>query len=313
MLSHVYVGVTDFDRALAFYGPLMEILGYPLKFADRKKAWAAWNPAVSNRPLFLIGLPYNGERAEAGNGQMIALLATSRQSVDRCYHAALAQGGQSEGAPGLRPRYHTDYYGAYFRDLDGNKLCVCCHEPVDKMAHIPAENIDQVLIRHAEAGDLDDLLEIYNYYVRETAITFDIEPRTAEQREMWLNDFSTKGRYQCFVAVTDDKTIGWASSHRYNERAAYETTVSTSVYLAPHKKGKGLGRLLYATLFDALSTEDIHRVFAGISLPNEASIRLHRSFGFETVGIYREVGRKFDRYWDVATYLKTMTRKSPQI
>lgn len=236
MLSHVYVGVTDFDRALAFYGPLMEILGYPLKFADRKKAWAAWNPAVSNRPLFLIGLPYNGERAEAGNGQMIALLATSRQSVDRCYHAALAQGGQSEGAPGLRPRYHTDYYGAYFRDLDGNKLCVCCHEPVDKMAHIPAENIDQVLIRHAEAGDLDDLLEIYNYYVRETAITFDIEPRTAEQREMWLNDFSTKGRYQCFVAVTDDKTIGWASSHRYNERAAYETTVSTSVYLAPHKR-----------------------------------------------------------------------------
>jgi len=71
-----------------------------------------------------------------------------------------------------------------------------------------------------------------------------------------------------------------------------------------------LGRRLYAALFDALAGEDIHRIFGGITLPNEASVRLHRSFGFEPVGTYREVGRKFGRYWDVATYLKPWPVKS---
>ena len=70
--------------------------------------------------------------------------------------------------------------------------------------------------------------------------------------------------------------------------------------------GCGLGRRLYATLFDALKDEDIHRVFGGISLPNAASVGLHLAFGFEPVGIYREVGRKFGRFWDVGTWLKPM-------
>ena len=69
---------------------------------------------------------------------------------------------------------------------------------------------------------------------------------------------------------------------------------------------QGIGRRLYSVLFDALKGEDIHRAFGGISLPNEASIRLHESLGFERVGVYREVGRKFGRYWDIATYLRPM-------
>ena len=163
---------------------------------------------------------------------------------------------------------------------------------------------DQVRIRRIEQSDLPTLLEIYNRYVRETPITFDIVPRTLEQRRGWFESFAPAGRYQCFVAVKDGQPIGWASSHRYNDRAAYDTTVSASIYLAPDGCGQGLGRRLYTTLFEALKAEDIHRLFAGITLPNEASIRLHRAFGFEQVGIYREVGRKFGRFWDVATYLK---------
>lgn len=130
MLSHVHVGVGDFERALAFYGPVMEILGAPLKFIDRENYMAGWKPRAADRPLFLIGRAYDGQPARPGNGQMVALLAPSREAVDRCHETALAQGAQSEGAPGLRPHYHPHYYGAYFRDLDGNKLCVCCHDPV---------------------------------------------------------------------------------------------------------------------------------------------------------------------------------------
>jgi len=163
------------------------------------------------------------------------------------------------------------------------------------------------IIRRGEPGDLPALLEIYNHYVRETPVTFDIEPRTLAQRKTWFDSFAAKGRYQCFVAIRNDKAIGWTNSHPYKDRAAYDTTVASSIYLAPDATGQGLGRRLYAALFDALAGEDIHRVFGGITLPNEPSVRLHGSFGFEPVGVYREVGRKFGRYWDVATYLKAMT------
>ena len=161
-------------------------------------------------------------------------------------------------------------------------------------------------IRPACEADLPSLTDIYNHYVRETAVTFDVEPRSLEQRRQWLDGFAATGRHRCFVAVKDGSAIGWASSHRYNERAAYDTTVLSSIYLAPDATGQGLGRRLYTHLFDALKNEDIHRVFGGITLPNEASVRLHRAMGFEPVGVYREVGRKFGRYWDVATYLRPM-------
>src|SRR5262249_389533 len=158
------------------------------------------------------------------------------------------------------------YYGAYFRDPDGNKLCVCCHDPAARAkANAPLAG---TIIRRVEAGDLPAILEIYNHYVRETPITFDIEPHTFAQRQTWFTAFAPKGRFQCFVAVTNGKPVGWASSHRYNERAAYETTVASSIYLAPDASGQGLGRRLYSTLFEALASEDIHRVFGGVTLPN---------------------------------------------
>jgi catechol 2,3-dioxygenase-like lactoylglutathione lyase family enzyme len=129
MLSHVFVGISDFERAFSFYSVLMDTLELRLKFRDNDTCWAGWMAAGAPRPLFVIGRPYDGQPATVGNGQMLALLAKDRATVDRVHAAALAHGGACEGPPGLRPQYHPDYYGAYFRDPDGNKLCVCCHEP----------------------------------------------------------------------------------------------------------------------------------------------------------------------------------------
>ncbi len=127
MLSHVHLGVNDFPAAFAFYAPLLQLLGLQLKFRDDARGWAGWTMPDAPRPLLLIGLAFDGEPATPGNGQMLALQAANRAQVDRCHALALAQGAHCEGAPGLRAHYHPDYYGAYFRDLDGNKLCVCCH------------------------------------------------------------------------------------------------------------------------------------------------------------------------------------------
>ncbi len=129
MYSHIFVGVKDFDRALAFYGPLMDVLGIAPRFCERGRPWAGWQSEPGPRPLFLSGTPFDDQPHQAGNGQMVAFLAERRAVVDAAFAVALAHGGTSEGAPGLRPHYHAHYYGAYFRDPDGNKLCVACHTP----------------------------------------------------------------------------------------------------------------------------------------------------------------------------------------
>ncbi|WP_432379224.1 VOC family protein [Duganella sp. P38] len=128
MLSHIYIGSNDFEPALAFYSAVLAAVGARQRFIDAGKPWAAWQPAEGARPLFVIGKPYDGQPASCGNGQMVALMAPSRAAVDRAHAAALAHGGSCEGAPGLRPQYHANYYGAYFRDPEGNKLGVVCHD-----------------------------------------------------------------------------------------------------------------------------------------------------------------------------------------
>lgn len=128
MISHIFVGVTDFDRAFRFYDAVMRALGQGLRFCERDKPWAGWASTGGVRPYLVIGHPYNHAPHHAGNGQMFAFLAGSRDAVRATYACALAHGGTCEGPPGLRPQYHQHYYGAYFRDPDGNKIGVACHE-----------------------------------------------------------------------------------------------------------------------------------------------------------------------------------------
>jgi catechol 2,3-dioxygenase-like lactoylglutathione lyase family enzyme len=129
MYSHVFVGVTDFERALAFYTPVMAALGQTLRFCEHERPWAGWQTPGVARPLFLIGAPFDGAPAAPGNGPMTAFLAADRATVRAVHAVALAHGGRCDGPPGLRPHYHPDYYGAYVRDPDGNKLAVACHTP----------------------------------------------------------------------------------------------------------------------------------------------------------------------------------------
>ena len=127
MFSHIYTSVSDFERAFSFYSALMQSLGNELRFKEPEKPWAGWHSEGRTRPLFVICKPHNGQPHDPGNGQMVAFQASSREGVRSAHQIALAHGGKCEGPPGLRPHYHANYYGAYFRDPDGNKICIACH------------------------------------------------------------------------------------------------------------------------------------------------------------------------------------------
>jgi phosphinothricin acetyltransferase len=159
--------------------------------------------------------------------------------------------------------------------------------------------MSQVRIRAATHTDLARLTEIYNYYVVNTPVTFDVEPYTVERREAWFQQFSAAGRYRLLVAEEDAVVVGYAGTMRFRPKAAYETTVESTVYCASEAVGKGIGSRLYEALFEELSGEDVHRYVAGYTLPNPATAALHDRFGFKVVGVFSENGRKFGKYWDV--------------
>ena len=161
-------------------------------------------------------------------------------------------------------------------------------------------------VRSPVDTDLPRLTEIYNSYVRETPITFDTEPFTVERRRTWFEQFGEKGRYRLVVGERDGRVVGYASSVRFRVKPAYDTSVEVTIYLDPEMRGRGLGGPLYTELFERLKGEDVHRAYAGVTLPNPASIALHRRFGFESIGVFREVGRKFGRYWDVEWFEKDL-------
>jgi len=163
-----------------------------------------------------------------------------------------------------------------------------------------------VQVRPATAADLEALNDIYNHYVRESHVTFDLEPMTMEGRRDWFSHYGTAGRHRLFVALRDEVLVGYACSSRFRPKPGYDTSVEASVYLAPDAFGRSIGSKLYFELFRSLEGEDVHRAYAGIALPNTASIALHERFGFKRVAHFTEQGRKFGKYWDVAWYEKPM-------
>ncbi|MFI0742859.1 GNAT family N-acetyltransferase [Streptomyces sp. NPDC021100] len=172
----------------------------------------------------------------------------------------------------------------------------------------PADGPD-TRIRPGTEDDLEELTRIYNHYVVETPITFDIEPFTVDGRRPWLLEHPDSGPHRLLVAEQGGKLLGYATSSALRAKHAYATSVETTVYVAPEHVGHGVGGLLYSSLFEVLEREDVHMALAGITVPNDASRRLHERFGFRPVGVYEQVGRKFGRFWDVAWFQRRVSRE----
>lgn len=153
-------------------------------------------------------------------------------------------------------------------------------------------------VRLAGEGDAEAIRAIYNLEVTTSTVTFDLVPRTPEEQQRWLA--ARSGAHVALVAVEGGGTVaGFASLSPYRYRPAYNTSVEDSVYVRRDRQGLGVGKLLLAGLLETATASGFHAVMARVVGGHEASIGLHTSLGFDTVGTEREVGRKFGRWLDV--------------
>lgn len=168
-----------------------------------------------------------------------------------------------------------------------------------------------IAVRPARLSDAAAIAEIYNHEVLSTTATFDLVPRTIAEQEAWIT--ARTGAFPALVAVesttvalsgpgrpAEGEVVGFTSLSPYRERAAYRTSVEDSVYVRRDRAGRGIGTMLLSTLLDHAASSGFHAVFARIEASGAASRALHERCGFRLVGIEREVGRKFNRWLDVA-------------
>ncbi len=161
-------------------------------------------------------------------------------------------------------------------------------------------------IRRAATADAAGMNAVYNPFILETPATFETAPLDLAARERWLGVRAGNPRWPVLVAENAGRVLGFANGSPFDERAAYETSIKVSVFLAPAAQGEGIGTSLYRALFDAVAAADVHRAYALIVAPNPASVRLHERFGFRHVATLDEVGRKFSRYYSVMWFEKRL-------
>ena len=148
-------------------------------------------------------------------------------------------------------------------------------------------------IRRATEADLPALRDIINHYIRESAVTFEMEEVSLENRVEWFRQFTETGRHQLLLGEVDGEVAGYAASVHFHERPAYEPSVMTSVYLSPNHLGQRIGEALYRVLLSELEkTGKVHRAYGLVVIPNPASEKLHQKLDYGEAGLLHEAGYK---------------------
>lgn len=155
-----------------------------------------------------------------------------------------------------------------------------------------------VTIRQATSKDAAQILEIYSPFCGDSGVSFEVRPPTIEEMESRIDN--TTKRYPWLVCERGGLILGYAYAGPYRQRAAYRWAVEVTVYVRDGSQRKGVGRALYTVLFCILRLQRFHKAYAGTTLPNPASVGLHKAMGFEPVGVYRGAGYKAGKWHDVA-------------
>jgi L-amino acid N-acyltransferase YncA len=154
-------------------------------------------------------------------------------------------------------------------------------------------------IRTTTLEDAAQIAEIYNYYIETSHATFELEKIDSVEMKNRIDETFQKN-YPFLACEENGEIIGYAYGRQYRPRRAYMHSIEVSIYIKNGADGKGVGTMLYQKMLPEILQKNFHAIIAGISLPNEASVRLHEKFGFEKVAHFREVGFKFNRWIDVA-------------
>ena len=155
-----------------------------------------------------------------------------------------------------------------------------------------------ITIREAREADIPVLLTIYNHVILNTTAVYTYEAQSLEARKTWYED-KRKAGYPIYVAEEAGQVIGFSSYGPFRAWPAYKYTIENSVYVAEGQRGKGVGKLLIRPLIESARAKGYHAIIAGIDASNDASIRLHASFGFLQVANFKQVGYKFGRWLDL--------------
>jgi Sortase and related acyltransferases len=155
-----------------------------------------------------------------------------------------------------------------------------------------------MLIRQAVESDLEPMLAIYNDIIVHTTAVYDYEPHTLDMRRTWFRTKQQQG-FPVFVAEDNGRLVGFSAIGPFRAWAAYKYSVENSIYVAADQRGRGIGKMLMAPLIESAEELQLHTIIAGIDATNEASIALHRQFGFEQVAHFKQVGYKFGRWLDL--------------
>jgi phosphinothricin acetyltransferase len=164
-------------------------------------------------------------------------------------------------------------------------------------------------IRDARADDAKTLLDIYAPFVTDTSVSFELTPPTVAEFEARIASAQTQWAW--LVAEHEGAVAGYAYASAFRTRAAYRFTVETSAYVHPAHRGHGIAGALYRRLFEILALKGYANAYAGIALPNEASVAFHKSLGFTAVGVFHRAGWKFGRWHDVSWWEKALTDNPP--
>lgn len=159
-------------------------------------------------------------------------------------------------------------------------------------------------VRPFAPGDEDGIAGIYNHYIRNTVITFEEEPLSAQQMRERIQGYLVD--YPWFVCELDGRIAGYSYAGKFHPRAAYRHTVETTVYVRTGCERRGMGKALYEPLFAHLAARGCHVALAAIALPNDASVGLHEALDFRKVGHFCEVGRKLGRWVDVGYWQRQL-------
>ncbi len=154
-----------------------------------------------------------------------------------------------------------------------------------------------VQFRTVEVADAQALCDIYNREVEGSRVTLDLVPRTLADQITWIEQHL--GVYPALVAVSNDRVVGFASVSPYRIRPGYSTTVEDSIYIDPAFQGKGIGKKLLTNVLELAKRHGFHTCIARVAADHTASINLHKSLGYNEIGIEREVGRKFGKWIDI--------------